>query len=61
MSNIKVLDDIVSEVMEMRDGLVQLMMKANHRCPECQGTNLNEDRTLCWDCSANDYRSEVSE
>ena len=20
------------------------------RCPECLRTNLNEDKTLCWDC-----------
>jgi len=19
-------------------------------CPQCQGSNLNEDKTLCWDC-----------
>ena len=19
-------------------------------CPECDGTNLNEDKTRCWDC-----------
>ena len=19
-------------------------------CPECEGTNLNEDGTRCWDC-----------
>ena len=24
-------------------------------CPECNGTNLNEERTVCWDCTASDY------
>ena len=19
-------------------------------CPDCEGTNLNEDKTRCWDC-----------
>lgn len=23
-------------------------------CPECEGTNLNEDGTLCWDCETPD-------
>ena len=23
-------------------------------CPECEGSNLNEDHTKCWDCSASD-------
>lgn len=23
-------------------------------CPECTGTNLNEDKTLCWDCNGRD-------
>ena len=24
-------------------------------CPECEGTNLNADRTKCFDCDAQDY------
>jgi len=28
-------------------------------CPECEGSNLNEDHTECWDCSAADYREGV--
>jgi len=24
-------------------------------CPQCEGTNLNEDRTKCFDCDAQDY------
>ena len=24
-------------------------------CPECQGSNLSEDETTCWDCKAGDY------
>ena len=23
-------------------------------CPECTGTNLNEDKTICWDCNGRD-------
>tara|TARA_R110002020_G_scaffold91061_1_gene221372 strand:+ start:596 stop:1117 length:522 start_codon:yes stop_codon:yes gene_type:complete len=23
-------------------------------CPECTGTNLNEDKTMCWDCNGRD-------
>ncbi len=23
-------------------------------CPECEGTNLNEDGTVCFDCQASD-------
>jgi len=25
-------------------------------CPECNGTNLNDAVTLCWDCLASDYQ-----
>ena len=24
-------------------------------CPECDGSRLSEDRTICWDCQASDY------
>ena len=24
-------------------------------CPECDGTNLNEEGTICWNCSALEY------
>ncbi len=24
-------------------------------CLECDGTNLNEEETLCWDCASSDY------
>tara|TARA_Y100000296_G_C5080148_1_gene209516 strand:- start:39 stop:200 length:162 start_codon:yes stop_codon:yes gene_type:complete len=24
-------------------------------CPECEGANLNESGTVCWDCTASDY------
>jgi uncharacterized paraquat-inducible protein A len=27
-------------------------------CPECEGTNLNEDQTGCFDCQAEDYTEE---
>ena len=26
-----------------------------NECPECEGTNLNEDKTVCFDCQAADY------
>jgi hypothetical protein len=30
-------------------------------CPECEGINLNEDLTICYDCSAGDFDNrEVS-
>ena len=29
-------------------------------CPECDGTNLNEEGIVCWDCSASDYIDETS-
>ena len=25
-------------------------------CLECDGTNLNEEETLCWDCASSDYQ-----
>jgi ribosomal protein L37AE/L43A len=24
-------------------------------CPECEGTNLNKDKTLCFDCQSEDF------
>jgi ribosomal protein L37AE/L43A len=27
-------------------------------CPECDGSRLSEDRTICWDCQASDYLEE---
>ena len=50
MSNIETLDNIVSEAMGMVADLKKLMMKADHRCPDCKGTNLNRERTICLDC-----------
>jgi RNA polymerase subunit RPABC4/transcription elongation factor Spt4 len=35
-----------------------IVTETEEKCPECTGTNLNEDRTLCWDCSAGDYSDE---
>jgi hypothetical protein len=29
-----------------------------NECPECEGTNLNEDKTICYDCQAADYQEE---
>jgi hypothetical protein len=28
-------------------------------CPECDGTLLSEDGTICWGCSASDYLQEA--
>tara|TARA_Y100000310_G_scaffold34266_1_gene32427 strand:- start:3584 stop:3832 length:249 start_codon:yes stop_codon:yes gene_type:complete len=30
------------------------------QCPECEGTNLNEDATVCWDCTASEYEATVA-
>jgi len=27
-------------------------------CGECDGTNLNEGGTRCWDCTASEYQEE---
>jgi ribosomal protein L37AE/L43A len=37
---VEVVDEVIASVEE---------------CPECTGTNLNEEKTLCWDCSAKDW------
>ena len=31
------------------------------QCPECDGKNLNEDLTVCFDCQAEDYTEEKSD
>jgi len=28
-------------------------------CPECDGTRLSEDETICFDCQASDYMEEA--
>jgi hypothetical protein len=30
-------------------------------CLECEGTNLNEDQTVCFDCSSSDYQGKEPE
>lgn len=30
-------------------------MENDIRCPECDGSNLNEEKTICWDCQSFDY------
>ena len=32
----------------------QLLHIISQICPECGGVNLNEDKTICWDCQAID-------
>ena len=27
-------------------------------CPQCNGTNLNEDKTICFDCDSGEHASE---
>jgi len=55
MSDIKTLDSIVNEITRLKGDLKALLMRANRRCPECEGTNLNTANTECFDCSASDY------
>ena len=31
------------------------MVLGLNRCPECEGTNLNEEETQCFDCQRKDY------
>ena len=44
---------------ELDDGLLEWEARAftldTGYCPQCEGTNLNEDRTKCFDCDAQDY------
>jgi hypothetical protein len=28
----------------------RMALDINGACPDCEGTNLNEDKTRCWDC-----------
>jgi len=44
--------------MSNNEALGDIVTKTEEECPECTGTNLNEERTLCWDCSAGDYSHE---
>jgi len=58
MSAISMLDSIVkNRVKPAIEKLKITMMRANRRCPECDGMNLNSTHTKCWDCSASDYCS----
>ena len=27
-------------------------------CPQCNGTNLNEDKTICFDCDSGEHDSD---
>ena len=31
-----------------------------NKCPECEGTNLNEDGDTCFDCAVEDFRDSYS-
>jgi len=37
----------------------QLQHIISQICPECEGVNLNEDRTVCWDCQTADYADDA--
>ena len=39
--------DVTVVTVENTDGKEEQRSKV---CPECEGLNLNEDKTLCWDC-----------
>ena len=55
MSNIKTLSNIVKDLKTLKSELKIALMRANRRCPECDGINLNSTHTKCWDCSSGDY------
>ena len=38
---------------------IQELISESETCPECEGSNLNEDHTICWDCMASDYAESV--
>ena len=42
--------DMVSDIVEAGNAL--------ETCPECGRGNLNEDKTICYDCQAADYLEE---
>ena len=47
----------LEEVLEMAENDSLLLADSSElaQCPECEGTNLNENATVCWDCHASDY------
>ena len=57
MSNIETLDNIYKDQIKPAIEKFKIaLMRANRKCPECEGTNLNSTHTKCWDCSSSDYR-----
>ena len=60
MSNVRVTTTVVTEAKyESRTSCYMIKNKKkgtnmaldiNGACPDCEGTNLNEDKTRCWDC-----------
>jgi len=38
---------------------IQKLISESETCPECEGSNLNEDHTVCWDCMASDYVESI--
>ena len=38
---------------------IQELISESETCPECEGSNLNEDHTVCWDCMASDYAESI--
>ena len=57
MSNIETLDNIYKDQIKPAIEKFKIaLMRANRKCPECEGTNLNSTHTKCWDCSSSAYR-----
>ena len=46
-----------SEILALGDAMENCgVFEVIEMCPDCQGSNLNEDKTKCWDCTASDYQ-----
>ena len=57
MSNIETLDNIYKDQIKPAIEKFKIaLMRANRKCPECEGTTRNSTHTKCWDCSSSDYR-----
>ena len=55
MSDMELLDEIATTVKAMTKDLKVLLMRVKRICPDCEGTNLNNDMTICFNCQAKDY------
>ena len=50
---------MASQKKDAQDGTV--LPQDGRECPECDGKNLNEDMTVCFDCQTEDYTEEKSD